>query len=134
MADDKQNSVPSLADRMTNADGTKFDSPQAGPDILIDVADSSQPAPTSSSWVDEVATPVETEPEPTTDSKSEDKSDDLGSAQTDGATEHQFGTPFLSEPSYDVNVKLSDVQADPNNPLYSIKKFEDLGLYDSFTL
>ncbi|KAI5290956.1 RNA helicase required for poly(A+) mRNA export [Ascosphaera aggregata] len=34
----------------------------------------------------------------------------------------------LQEPEYDVQVKLSDIQADPNNPLYSVKSFEDLGL------
>ncbi|KAI5310591.1 RNA helicase required for poly(A+) mRNA export [Ascosphaera atra] len=34
----------------------------------------------------------------------------------------------LNEPEYDVQVKLSDIQADPNNPLYSIKSFADLGL------
>lgn len=34
----------------------------------------------------------------------------------------------LQEPEYQVEVKLSDLQADPNNPLYSVKSFEDLGL------
>jgi ATP-dependent RNA helicase DDX19/DBP5 len=34
----------------------------------------------------------------------------------------------LHEPDYNVEVKLSDLQADPNNPLFSIKSFEDLGL------
>jgi ATP-dependent RNA helicase DDX19/DBP5 len=35
----------------------------------------------------------------------------------------------LDEPSYEVNVKLADQQGDPNSPLYSVKRFEDLGLY-----
>jgi ATP-dependent RNA helicase DDX19/DBP5 len=46
---------------------------------------------------------------------------------TDGAGEAQGGSN-LQESEYDVEVKLSDLQADPNNPLYSVKSFEDLGL------
>jgi len=38
------------------------------------------------------------------------------------------GESELQEPDYSVEVKLSDLQADPNNPLYSVKSFEDLGL------
>jgi ATP-dependent RNA helicase DDX19/DBP5 len=48
--------------------------------------------------------------------------------QSDGATEPQNGST-LQEPEWDVEVKLADLQTDPNNPLFSIKKFEDLGLY-----
>lgn len=47
--------------------------------------------------------------------------------QTDGAPE-AFGGSSLQEPEYTVDVKLSDLQADPNNPLYSVKSFEELGL------
>jgi hypothetical protein len=47
---------------------------------------------------------------------------------TDGASE-VLGGSNLQEPEYDVEVKLSDLQADPNNPLFSVKSFEDLGLY-----
>ncbi|KAH3295540.1 RNA helicase required for poly(A+) mRNA export [Aspergillus fumigatus] len=47
--------------------------------------------------------------------------------QTDGAPA-QLGGSDLHEPEYNVEVKLSDLQADPNNPLYSVKNFEDLGL------
>ena len=53
---------------------------------------------------------------------------DLAKAQVDGATESQNGSSQIYEPTYDVDVKLSDVQADPNNPLYSIKSFDELGL------
>ena len=48
--------------------------------------------------------------------------------QADGAAEPQNGSK-LQEPEWDVEVKLADLQGDPNNPLFSIKKFEDLGLY-----
>jgi ATP-dependent RNA helicase DDX19/DBP5 len=34
----------------------------------------------------------------------------------------------LIQSSYEVKVKLADLQADPNSPLYSAKSFEDLGL------
>lgn len=52
------------------------------------------------------------------------------SDQTDGATEAQFGSSLL-EPEFDVNVKLNDLQQDPNNPLYSVKEFRDLNLPES---
>ncbi|KAG5366189.1 ATP-dependent RNA helicase DBP5 [Yarrowia sp. B02] len=34
----------------------------------------------------------------------------------------------LIQTEYEVRVKLADLQADPNSPLYSAKRFEDLGL------
>lgn len=34
----------------------------------------------------------------------------------------------LIENRYEVEVKLDDIQADPNSPLYSVKSFEELGL------
>ena len=49
-------------------------------------------------------------------------------AQMDGATE-PFGGSQLQEPDYTVEVKLSDMQADPDNPLYSVTSFDQLGLY-----
>lgn len=51
----------------------------------------------------------------------------VAEAQTDGA----FAAPggdFIQDPEWDVEVKLKDLQADPNNPLYSIKSFNDLQL------
>jgi len=57
----------------------------------------------------------------------EKKEDDLSSAQGDGASPSLNGSG-LQEPEYDVDVKLSDLQADPNNPLYSIKSFEELNI------
>lgn len=36
--------------------------------------------------------------------------------------------PGLVESNYDVEVKLSDLQNDAQNPLYSVSAFEDLGL------
>ncbi len=93
-----------------------------------------------------ISKPEETETKPvskdTSDSKKEattadvdtskptEKPEDstLSKAQTDGATGLGGGNTGIYEPDYDVEIKLSDVQADPNNPLYSIKTFEELGL------
>ena len=47
--------------------------------------------------------------------------------QTDGSSA-PLGGSDLHEPDYTVEVKLSDLQADPNNPLYSVKSFGELGL------
>ncbi|KAJ5644076.1 uncharacterized protein N7484_006583 [Penicillium longicatenatum] len=48
-------------------------------------------------------------------------------APQDGAGGDASGSA-LQEPDYSVEVKLSDLQADPNNPLFSVKTFNDLGL------
>lgn len=48
-------------------------------------------------------------------------------AAQDGAPE-ALGGSNLQESDYTVQVKLSDLQADPNNPLYSVSTFEELGL------
>lgn len=54
---------------------------------------------------------------------------EVADAQNDGATPTTGGGGGLQEPEYDVEVKLADLQADPNNPLFSAKTFEDLNLY-----
>lgn len=135
MADEKDTAGSSLANRLTKPDGSKFESPKvdAGSSIVDSANPTTENPPAkstdeSSSWADEVETPVKADPEPTTGVTKplgEGKEDET---QLDGATEPQNGTPMLAEPGYEVNVKLSDVQADPNNPLYSVKNFNDLGL------
>jgi ATP-dependent RNA helicase DDX19/DBP5 len=49
----------------------------------------------------------------------------------DGASAPQFGSGGLEEPEYEVEVQLADLQADPNNPLFSVKEFKDLQLSES---
>ncbi len=51
---------------------------------------------------------------------------------TDGQVDGAFDTapPGLIESTYDVEVKLSDLQNDAQNPLFSVQSFEQLGLYD----
>jgi len=60
--------------------------------------------------------------------KAEKEMSTLTKAQIDGASEPVNGNTGVIEPSYDVDVKLSDMQANPNDPLYSVKSFEELGL------
>jgi len=40
----------------------------------------------------------------------------------------------LVQNRFEVNVKLQDIQADPNSPLYSVKSFDELGLYSPISL
>ncbi|KAJ5925529.1 hypothetical protein N7454_008168 [Penicillium verhagenii] len=54
---------------------------------------------------------------------------DTNAESNDGAGQEAVGSE-LQEPDYTVEVKLSDLQADPNNPLFSVKTFNDLGLDD----
>ncbi|EAW11752.1 ATP-dependent RNA helicase DBP5 [Aspergillus clavatus NRRL 1] len=75
-------------------------------------------APLGGSLSDRISKPDE----PTASETPEQTSD-----QADGASA-PLGGSDLREPEYNVEVKLSDLQADPNNPLYSVKNFEDLGL------
>lgn len=65
------------------------------------------------SWADEVASPGE----------------ELTMDQMDGASEPHQGSA-LHDGEHDVEVKLSDLQADANdqNPLYSVQSFEQLGM------
>lgn len=72
-----------------------------------------------SSWADEVSSPAAEEAPP-----AEIK-------QTDGASEPLGGNDIVENSGFDVHVKLSDLQANPNDPLYSIKSFEDLGLSEN---
>lgn len=51
----------------------------------------------------------------------------VAQAQVDGSGEPANGSP-LGDTEYKVEVKLADMQADPNNPLYSAKSFEELQL------
>lgn len=76
-------------------------------------------AETTTKTATETATPA------TADTTSDATSLDM--AQKDGANTFLNGSG-LDEPAFDVNVKLADMQADPNDPLYSINSFKDLNL------
>lgn len=66
-------------------------------------------------WADEVASPTT----------------ETGAAkdmpQLDGAPE-VFGGSGLQDSEYEVQVTLSEMQADASNPLHSVQSFEQLGL------
>ena len=125
----------SLADRITTASGdpistTTISTVTSNATSKGDVPTVEEVKPTS--WAEEVASPVAPAPAPEmkgTDEKKEDATaEKVPDAQLDGAGLTQGGSD-LREPDYSVDVKLSDMQADPNNPLYSMKSFEQLGLY-----
>lgn len=84
-----------------------------------------------SSWADE-ATNAAAASSTSTDAQAKAERDmsHMESTQTDGAGEAMGGSSGIVEPHYDVDVKLSDLQADPNDPLFSAKSFEELGLYE----
>ncbi|RDW81940.1 putative RNA helicase DBP5 [Coleophoma cylindrospora] len=75
-------------------------------------------APASSSWADEVASPTGGAKEPT---------GSIEQSQVDGAGEPSGGSG-LHDTQYEVEVKLSDIQGDESSPLFSVNKFEDLGI------
>jgi hypothetical protein len=117
----------SLADRITKPDAS------ATPTGMNATASSFQPA-SGTSWADEVNSPSveippaaipEAAPAPTATSSEASKEPNI--PQMDGATE-PFNGSSLQEPDYAVDIKLADMQADPNNPLFSVTAFEDLGL------
>ncbi|KAK3619932.1 RNA helicase required for poly(A+) mRNA export [Elasticomyces elasticus] len=118
----------SFADRLTfPADNAKSNGPNPA-------ANSFTPSK-KFDWADEVTTPIEekkSEPEATPSKPQATKAEDssLGMAQTDGATTMTAGSEGIEEPEFDVNVKLADLQDDPNNPLYSITSFDQLQLRD----
>jgi ATP-dependent RNA helicase DDX19/DBP5 len=102
----------SLGDRMTFPDEKKLDWAEEAEDMdnqTKSQTQTQQPAPAA-----DAAAPEDAEP----------------SDQTDGASEFQMGSSLL-EPEFDVNVKLNDLQQDPNNPLFSVKEFRDLNLPES---
>ncbi|KAF1343707.1 P-loop containing nucleoside triphosphate hydrolase protein [Delphinella strobiligena] len=97
---------------------------------------SSQAPAESISLADRITFPnaSTTAPATTTDwaeQSMEEENNNNAEGQTDGASEFQLGSTGLLEPEFDVNVTLSDQQANPNDPLYSIKSFGDLDLSEA---
>jgi ATP-dependent RNA helicase DDX19/DBP5 len=97
---------------------------------------SSAEKPKTTSWADATEeeatakktpaeTPVETPAETTTKVSAEESS--LAQAQVDGSGPPGNGSKMV-ETEFNVEVKLADMQADPNNPLFSAKTFEELKL------
>ena len=75
-----------------------------------------------------LASRITRDPPPESTPQTEDGANEgVGNSQADGAPT-SMGGRGLQEPEYDVEIKLADMQADPNNPLYSVKSFQELNL------
>lgn len=61
----------------------------------------------------------------------EEKDFDKASAIVPTAEKEMEQDTNLVQNDFEVDVKLQDLQADPNSPLYSVKSFDELGLYNS---
>ncbi|KAE9970601.1 RNA helicase required for poly(A+) mRNA export [Venturia inaequalis] len=75
---------------------------------------------------EESTTPAETAAAPA--ETTETTKTEVAEGGTDGASTGFNGSELRDEPEFDVEVKLIDMQVDPNSPLFSIKRFEDLNL------
>jgi ATP-dependent RNA helicase DDX19/DBP5 len=67
------------------------------------------------------------EDQPKTETKNEPKIETKNEPK-EQAKEEPIQDSNLIKSSYEVKVKLADLQADPNSPLYSIRSFDELGL------
>ncbi|KAI9819716.1 MAG: RNA helicase required for poly(A+) mRNA export [Thelocarpon impressellum] len=115
---------PSAAPSSSLADRISKPAPPSNVETKAPVESTADEAVAGQSWADEVASPTVAAPEQRATEAGQATT--LDKAQNDGASE-LFGGSDLREPDYNVEVKLSDIQADPNNPLYSVKTFEELG-------
>lgn len=72
----------------------------------------------------------ETKSEPTKEeaAEPETKSEPTSEIASNDKPEEDAEDSNLVQSTYEVQVKLADLQADPNSPLFSVKKFEELGL------
>lgn len=80
------------------------------------------------------STSTETKPPQSTIStepQASPKSENTEPNQIDGAGEARGGSVGIHDANYSVSVTLADMQANPNDPLYSIKSFEELGLSEN---
>jgi ATP-dependent RNA helicase DDX19/DBP5 len=64
---------------------------------------------------------------PVTSAPADDKEADAIQPESARSVDDQEVSALL-ESQYEVAVKLADMQGDPNSPLHSVKRFEDLGL------
>lgn len=120
--------MASLEDRISKPDNIQDEGKDTGSSTGTNVNAAPFVPGGSTSWADETAE-AETNSEPSAvNTKAEKEMSDMSKAQTDGATGHLGGSSGIYDPNYEVNVKLSDLQANPDDPLHSIKSFEELGL------
>ena len=120
--------MASLEDRISKPDNGQSEGKDTASSTGTNVNAASFVPGGSTSWADETAEAATNSEAPAVIAKAEQEMSELSNAQTDGASVPAGGSSGIYDPSYEVNVKLSDLQANPNDPLYSIKSFEELGL------
>lgn len=120
--------MASLEDRISKPDKGQLDGKDSGSSPGTNVNAAPFVPGGSTSWADETAEAATSSEKPVVNAKAEKEMSELSNAQNDGATGPAGGSSGIYDPSYEVNVKLSDLQANPNDPLFSIKSFEELGL------
>lgn len=103
----------SLASRMS---GSALD--PSSNDFTPSASNEASGTTTKTSWADDVESPA----------VEKNDAGSLDQAQVDGSVETEGGSG-LQDGQYDVEVTLSELQGDSTSPLYSIQKFEDLGMY-----
>lgn len=123
--------MASLEDRISKPDNGQME----GKDTKSSTGTNIDAAPFvpggSTSWADETAEAATNSEPSAVNAKAETEMSETSKAQTDGASGPGGGSSGIYDPSYEVNVKLSDLQANPDDPLYSIKSFEELGLHEN---
>ena len=120
--------MASLEDRISKPDNGQFEGKDTGSSTGTNVNAAPFVPDGTTSWADETAEAATDAEALAVNAKADKEMSEISHAQTDGATETGGGSSGIYDPSYEVNVKLSDLQANPDDPLYSIKSFEELGL------
>ena len=120
--------MASLEDRISKPDNGQTEGKDTGSSTGTNVNAAPFVPGGSNSWTDEAAEAATNSEPSTVDAKAEKEMSEISKTQTDGASGPLGGSSGIYDPSYEVNVKLSDLQANPDDPLYSIKSFEELGL------
>ncbi|GMM36284.1 ATP-dependent RNA helicase [Saccharomycopsis crataegensis] len=95
-------------------------------DLLKDLSLSGDKAPTTKEEEKEVKDT--TEDKKSEETKPEEKKPEESDKEKTENKEDEKPQSNLIKSSYEVKLKLADLQADPNSPLYSVKSFEDLNL------
>lgn len=120
--------MASLEDRISKPDNGQIEGKDAQPSTGTNVNAAPFVPGGSTSWADETAEAATNSEPSAVNARAEKEMSEMSNAQTDGASEPAGGSSGIYDPSYEVNVKLRDLQANPDDPLFSIKSFEELGL------
>lgn len=120
--------MASLEDRISKPENGQTEGKDTGPSTGTNINATTFVPGGSTSWADETAEAATNSEPSAVNAKAKKETSDLSEAQNDGSTFMQGGTSGIYDPSYEVNVKLSDLQANPDDPLFSVKSFEELGL------